>query len=129
MGSGQTESHSCRSLAGVVWNVTVIDTLAASYIAATAQAAGAASKIAENRKKLKYAAFEANYIVVPIALETLGSMAEASEAFLRDVAKRIRRTKGDRRGGFFLQRISLALQRGNAACILQGLPDGDDYRG
>ena len=77
--------------------------------------AGAAAELALVRKHTKYAEFARDYTVVPIALESLGPLAEGSDAFLKGLAKRIRQTTGEQRAGvYFYQRLSLAVQRGNA---------------
>ena len=106
----------------VTWDVTVVDTVAASYVALTSSSAGAAARAAESRKRRKYEELQGDYDVVPLAFETMGPLAEDSEAFIRDVARRIRQAKGADHDRFFLQRLSIALQRGNAACVMQCLP-------
>ena len=55
----------------IIWDVTVVDTLAASYITTTSKTAGAAAEIAVTRKEDKYAALSINYDLIVIALETL----------------------------------------------------------
>ena len=42
----------------LVWDVTVVDTLAQSYVASTSQLAGAAADAAEARKQRKYEALD-----------------------------------------------------------------------
>ena len=42
----------------LVWDVTVVDTLAQTYVASTSQLAGAAADAAETRKQRKYEALE-----------------------------------------------------------------------
>ena len=54
-----------------MWDVTVVDTVAQSYVAATSQQAGAAADAAENRKRSKYRALENQFIVQPIGFETM----------------------------------------------------------
>src|SRR6218665_814765 len=50
----------------LIWDATVIDTVAASYVAETAIEAGGAAEKATTRKNSKYA--ERTYTVVPIAV-------------------------------------------------------------
>ena len=57
----------------LVWDITVVDTVAQSYVAATSHQAGAAANAAENRKRSKYRALENQFIVLPIGSETMGS--------------------------------------------------------
>ena len=56
----------------LTWDVTVVTTLADSYISASASSAGAAAEMAASRKQTKYAALSGSYVFQPIALETLG---------------------------------------------------------
>ena len=55
----------------IIWDVTVVDTLTASYIQTTSKTAGGAVEIAVSRKEDKYAALSINYNLIVIALETL----------------------------------------------------------
>jgi hypothetical protein len=54
-----------------VWDVTVIDTLATSYLPSTSITPGSAAEIAAARKVDKYLNLSATHTFVPIALETL----------------------------------------------------------
>ena len=54
-----------------------------------------------------------------MTIETLGSYGESADAFIRELGRRIAVITGEKRATDFLrQRISVAIQRGNAACIL-----------
>jgi hypothetical protein len=55
---------------------------------------------------------------VPVAIETFGALGDEATAFLTELGRRIAAVTLDRRStAFLMQRISVALQRGNAACI------------
>ena len=69
-----------------MWDVTVVDTLAQSYVAATSQLAGSAADAAEARKQRKYQALEQQFIVQPIGFETMGSWGAGAKAFLADIS-------------------------------------------
>jgi hypothetical protein len=61
---------------------------------------------------------------VPVAIETLGALGEEATAFLKDLGSRIANvSKEPRAPAFLMQRISVAIQRGNAACILGTAPN------
>ena len=60
----------------VTWDVTVIDTLARSYVPATSQIPGAAAEAAADRKTSKYATLSQSYFFVPVAVETMGAINE-----------------------------------------------------
>jgi len=61
-----------RSGSCLVWDATVADTLAASYLTITATTAGAAAEAAATRKQAKYHVLSNTYAFVPLALETFG---------------------------------------------------------
>ena len=93
-------------------------TLATTYLRRTARTVGAAAIEAEAIKRRKYEVFARDYDIVPLAFESHGSVGPSTETFLAGLAKRIRQETGDvRAGAFFMQRLSVALQRGNALCV------------
>ena len=103
----------------LVWDVTVVDTLAQSHVAATSQRAGAAADAAENRKHRKYHALEDRFVVQPIGFETMGSWGAGAKTFLTEVATRVRQATGNVRSMEFLrQRVSIEIQRSNAAAVM-----------
>jgi hypothetical protein len=56
---------------------------------------------------------------VPIAVETLGALGEEADDFVHEVGRRITAVTGKRRATeFLLQRLSVAIQRGNASAVL-----------
>ena len=56
----------------VVWDVTVSDTFARSYISATSVLAGSAAERSASLKIIKYAEIARNHIFVPLACEATG---------------------------------------------------------
>ena len=80
---------------------------------------GVVATDAESRKRFKYEIISQTHCFVPIAVETLGALGEEATAFLKDLGGRIAAVTKERRAvEFLLQRISVAIQRGNAACVL-----------
>jgi hypothetical protein len=107
----------------VAWDATTPDTLAASHLPSTKDRAGSAASHAAMLKTQKYSALAATHIVVPIAVETLGPWDEVGLSFIRELGRRTSIITGDpRETSFVLQRISVAVQRGNAASCLGSLP-------
>jgi hypothetical protein len=107
----------------MVWDVTVIDTLAASYLPSTSTTAGSAAEIAASRKEVKYAELSATHIFVPIAFETLGPIGAKTLGFLRELGRRLTRVTNDPcEPAFLFQRLSVAIQRFNAVCVLGTCP-------
>ena len=101
-----------------VWDVTVIDTMANSYLNSTSVTAGAAAEIAASRKLEKYQDLARGYEVVPVAMETMGPMNPDGAVFINGIGRHCARQTGDQRETSFLwQRLSITLQRFNAVCF------------
>ena len=112
----------------LVWDFTCVNTVAASHIKSAAERPGAPSEAAEVKKIKKYSALSTAFKFIPIAVETLGPWGPEAKAFVTELGKRLSTATGDPRSSAFLkQRISLAVQRGNAICIKQSLPAGIDF--
>jgi hypothetical protein len=56
----------------LVYDVTIADTLAESYLLRTSKSAGAAANVAESSKLNKYRDLPTRYLLTPIAFESLG---------------------------------------------------------
>ena len=64
---------------------------------------------------------------VPVALETVGHWGKEARDFLRAVGKKIEVSTGEPRSTAFLfQRLSIAIQRGNAVAVLGSIPRQKD---
>ena len=105
-----------------LWDVTIIDTVAASYINSTSSNAGSAAEIAASRKEEKYAALS-NYIFIPLAFESFGPIGRKATTFLRDLGRRLTlATQDPLETAHLFQRVSVAIQRFNAVCFNSSLP-------
>ena len=104
------------------------DTLAANNLLHSCAAAGASAEKAADKKTDKYATLAATHIFQPIAFETLGPINSSGVEFIDDIGRRLQAVSGDIRAGSFLwQRLSIAVQRFNAVCLLgtfEALCDG-----
>ena len=78
---------------------------------------------AEDRKAEKYRGLPASHsFTPPVAIETLGAIGPRSMLFLRDLGRRIALESGEPRStDYLLQRLSVAVQRGNAASVRGGM--------
>ena len=107
----------------LVWDVTCVDTLCQTYRKGSSEQAGYAGNKAEENKRTKYRSLEGSYHFCPVGFETFGTFGPAASALLREVGKRIADRTGEKRSSEFLrQRISIDIQRGNAACVLGTFP-------
>ena len=108
----------------LIWDATVLDTLANSYVNKTAIRTGAAAELGSKIKHKNYAELKAsNYIFVPVALETFGPWAKEAKDFINVIGSKLNDLTGSRTSCHYLhQRISLAIQRYNASCVMETVP-------
>ena len=118
----------------MAWDFTCPNTLAPSYLSFTSSVAGAAASKAEANKRTKYASLLAanTHEFCPVAIETLGAWGQSASDLCRSLGARLARISGDPRSLQFLkQRLSMAVQRGNAVSVVgtfrQGKSQGDDF--
>ena len=78
---GMTLVPWCQGKA-LIWDVTVADTLAPSYILSTSSTVGGAAELAVSKKESKYIDFTQRYIFCPLAFETLGPICVKGVQFL-----------------------------------------------
>ena len=99
------------------------DTFATSYLPSTSLEAGFAAERAASLKNKKYEELACNHIFIPLACEVTGNWCSEAVDFLHELDDRISAVTGDRRESTFLfQRLSVVLQKGNAACIIGTMP-------
>ena len=81
--------------------------------------AGAVAREAEHRKQAKYCHIEESHYFVPIAIETLGTMGHEARCFLKELSHRIYlATEDSQAHQHLIQRLSVAVQRGDAVAVL-----------
>ncbi|XP_048483467.1 uncharacterized protein LOC125489916 [Plutella xylostella] len=115
----------------LLWDATCVCTFAPSHVGHTAGTVGAAAEAAARQKCVKYGQLIAGgYIFVPLAIETTGVWGEQGRQFVREIGRRLRSRGFDYRSGAYLaQRISLAVQRGNAASVMGTFGSGASWGG
>ena len=73
----------------------------------------------EQLKHRKYSKLEAKYHFVPVVVETSGVLGPEAHEFLHDLGLRMACVSSETNSlQFLMQRISVAVQRGNAAAVL-----------
>ncbi len=71
------------------------------------------------QSKQKYAALNQCHIFTPVAIETAGPFGPETFLFLRDLGCRLKQVTGEAKSFSYLrQRLSVAVQRGNAAAVM-----------
>jgi len=102
----------------LTWDVTVVCTLAASYLSSSARSAGAAADLAASRKEAKYTSLTNSYIFQPIAVESHGAFSASALSFLTTLGERLTGTYGDLREMTYLfQRLSVIVHRFDSVLI------------
>ena len=100
----------------MAWDVTVPDTYVESHIGNTATKPGAAAQKTAQNKIDKYSKLASmSHIFYPFAIETAGTWHEMAIELTQEIGRRITTiTEDTRETTFLFQRLSMALQRGNA---------------
>jgi hypothetical protein len=91
----------------------------------TSEVSGFAAEMACKRKHSKYSSIiSLNYVFKGLVFETLGPWCKEAIDFINVIGKPLIAESGDAKSKKFLfERISLAIQRGNAASIRGTFPD------
>ena len=111
----------------LAWDFTCVHRLATSHLSKGRQEGSSVATAKEAIKGQHYNDIPSCYILEPVAIETLGGIGDSSWAFLRTLGQRIQEQTGEKRSFAWLrQRLSIAVQRGNAACILESVPDSSN---
>jgi len=95
----------------LVWDVTVVSRLAASYVNRAATDAGTVADMAASRKEEKYTSLSTTYIFEPIAVENLEGFSSFSLHFISELGHWIHTHSADVQEGLLLfQCITIAVQ-------------------
>ena len=98
---------------------TCPDTFATSYLPRAASGVGEVAAAAEERKRRKYSNLDQGHSFVPVAIETAGVFGPETMDFMRELGSRLQLASADRNSfTYLIQRLSVAVQRGNAASVL-----------
>ena len=110
----------------LAWDFTCVDTLAPTYRSIATNDVGSIASDAEQQKMTQYSSLAANFLFIPIACETLGGWGPEATRFITALGKRLRSETCEPRAAEFLrQRLSMAVQRGNATSIFDSINAGE----
>ena len=91
--------------------MTVVSTLAQSYVDRAATGVGMVAEMAAERKVTKYSNLASNFTFQPIAVENLGALSRSTLEFLGDLGRKLSSFSGEERATSFLfQRLAVSLQ-------------------
>ena len=103
----------------LVWDATCPDTFAPSYTISATSEAGLVAAGAEERKEAKYTSLGSLHCFTPLAIETTGVLGPKSKTCVKELGGRVARVTGDQKSShYLLQRLSVAVQPGNAASVM-----------
>ena len=104
----------------LAWDFTCISRLANSNLRMGVLPGANAASEAEVRKRNHYSDLPSTVSFEPVAMETLGGAGRSTAVLLKELARRITVLTGEKLAFKFLkQKLDLAIQRGNAGCILE----------
>ena len=111
----------------LVWDVTCTDTFAPLYTSIASSKPGAVAAQAEERKCSKYSHLSSNHIFTPVSIETSGSLGPKTRDFFKELDYRLRQATGEiNSSSYLLQRLSIAVQRGNMASVMGSIGHSAD---
>ena len=114
----------------LIWDFTCADTLCASYVKKASKEQCSAADAREIKKIEKYDNLSNHYHFVPVGAETYGAFGSEGLKLLKKIGAKIKEATGEKRSTFFLlQSISMAIQRGNAACVIGTAPSSEGLEG
>jgi hypothetical protein len=77
----------------------------------------------ERHKQTNYAALSITYNFISVAVKIFGAFRDDASMFIQDVGRHILAAANESRSAaFFYQRLGVAIQQGNATCIIGTLP-------
>jgi len=108
----------------LMWDVTVVHTLADSYV----HSVGTAAELAASKKSAKYADLLQSYLFRPTAMETSGSMDSSTATVFTDLGRKIFSVFGEiREASFLFQRISVPVQRFNSVLLCDSCAPSEGF--
>lgn len=107
----------------LTWDATCVDPLCDSYISSSCKEGASAANAAVKKKHLKYVSVKDSYYFVAFAVDCFGSWSDEALKFGTELGTRLAFSTGEPRSlTYFRQRISIAIQRGNASSVYGTIP-------
>lgn len=107
----------------LAWDVTCAHPLAQSWLPVAQRGVSAVATAVESKKRTKYAELEQNFVFEPVSVETFGGMGDSTAHFIKSLGAKIAACTGDPKATLHLrQRLAIAIQIGNCACVVETMP-------
>ena len=111
----------------LIWDVTCANRLAQSYSSIAKEEGASVASRAEALKREKYSNLNNTYVFQPIATETFGGLGSSTVHFFEKLASIMKKANKEEKSITFMkQRLAIATQVGNAACIMESLKSDQD---
>lgn len=93
---------------------------------ASSKKAGSAANKASSLKEHLYSELIRNHHFLPFAVESFGPFGDSTKKFVNKIGQLLNKESGDKKAKtYFIQRISLAIQRTNVAKVFGTIPSSD----
>jgi len=103
----------------LAWHATCPNTYAQSYVQANSRKAGSAATGPELKKLQKLQDISAGVDFIPVAIESFGVWGQHAMELVSEIGRRLSEVSHEPLSTLFLrQRLAVAVQRGNATCII-----------
>lgn len=111
----------------LLWDFTCADTFAPSYLNSSSRNVGSVARRAEIKKFDHYIHLTSQFIFIPVAVETSGVFGKLGLELINKIGSKISEyTQEKRARSYLIQRISIAIQKGNVASIMGTIPPSKD---
>ena len=113
----------------LLWDFTCKDTFAPSYLNSSSKHVGYVAKEGERIKISHYSDLADQFIFIPVATETSGVIGKLGLDLIKKIGSKITEATNEKRAtSFLIQRISIAIQKGNVASIFGTIPQSEDLK-
>ena len=107
----------------LTWDVTCAHPLAQSWLGTSQRGESAVATAVETKKRTKYKDLDLNFHFEPVSVETIGGVGQSTALFLKKLGEKIAaETADDNSTTYLRQRLGIAIQVGNCACLMETLP-------
>ena len=103
----------------LIWDFTCTTALCKTYVKKASTEVSSAAARREDKKVDKYSNLSDTFHFVPVGIETYGAYGPQGIKLVKQIGKKIQDATGEKLSTFYLsQNISMAIQRGNAICVM-----------
>ena len=106
----------------LAWDVTCAHPLSDSWSQVVQRGTSSVATAVEARKRTKFSDLQQEFVFEPVSMETFGGMGDSTAQFIATLGTKIAARTGDIKATLHLrQRLAIAVQIGNCACVTETL--------